>query len=108
VSPRRWLDVVQACELSRVWSHWNGLHALRALGGSAASDWHSRGAMHGRARAKMARGTSPGGRRGAGSEVTARETVGVVLSVLGVHGGHGGVLGERGVAGLHRCGVGSG
>jgi hypothetical protein len=39
--------------------------------------------------------------------VTARETVDAVLSALGVHGGHGGILGERGVAGQCRCGVGS-
>jgi hypothetical protein len=63
--------------------------------------------MHGRARAKMVRGIGPGVRRGAGGEVTARETVGAVLSVLRVHGGRGDVLGECGVAGLRRCSVGS-
>jgi hypothetical protein len=87
--------------------HGNERHALRALDGTAAFDWHGRGALHDRAREKMARGIGPGGRRGAGGEVTAREMVGAMLSVLGIHGSNGGILGERGVAGLRRCGVGS-
>jgi hypothetical protein len=83
------------------------LHALRALDGMLASGWHGRGAVHGRTREKLARGIGPGGRRRAGSEVTARGMVGAVLSVLGAHGGHGGILGEREVAGLRRYRVGS-
>jgi hypothetical protein len=83
------------------------LQALRALDGTLASGWHGRGTVHGRTRAKLARGIGPGGRRGASSEVTAWGMVGAVLSVLGAHGGRGGILGERGVAGLRRCGVGS-
>jgi hypothetical protein len=111
VSPHRRLDAVQACVLSRTGRGMvarERLHALRALDGTLASDWHGRGATHGRARAKMARGIGPRSRRGAGGEVTARGKVGAVLSVLGTHGGHGGILGERGVAGLHRYGVGLG
>jgi hypothetical protein len=84
------------------------LHALWALGGSVASDWHGRGAMHGGSRTRAAQGIDRGCLEGLGGEVTARETVGAVLSALGVHGGHGGVLGERGVAGRCHCGVGSG
>jgi hypothetical protein len=102
---------VQACMLSgarRGVVARERLHALRALDDTLASDWHDRGVMHGRARAKMVRGIGPGGRRGAGGEVTARETVGAMLSVLRIHGGRGSVLGEYGVAGLRRCGVGSG
>jgi hypothetical protein len=86
--------------------HGNERHALRALGGSLTLGWHGRGVLHGRARAELARGIDPGGRRGAGGEVIARGMVGAVLSVLGAHGGCSGVLGERGVAGLRRCGVG--
>jgi hypothetical protein len=108
VSPRRRLDAVQACVLSGTGRGVVARERLHALDGTLASDWHGRGATHGRARAKMARGIGPGGRRGAGGKVTSRGKVGVVLSVLGAHGSHGGVLGERGVAGLHRCGVGSG
>jgi hypothetical protein len=86
---------------------WERLHALRALDGMLASGWHGRGAVQGRTRAKLGRGIGPGGHRGAGSEVTARGMVGAVLSVLGAHGDRGGILGERGVAGLRRYGVGS-
>jgi hypothetical protein len=91
----------RACKagLDGVWVHGNGLHDLRALGGSVASDWHGRGAMHGGCWTRAARGIDRGCLEGLGGEVTARETVSVVLSVLGIHGGHGGVLGERGVAG---------
>jgi hypothetical protein len=83
------------------------LHALRALDGTLASGWHGRGAVHGRARAKLAQGIGPGGRRGAGGVVTARGMLGAMLSMLGAHGGRGGILGERGVARLRRCEVGS-
>jgi hypothetical protein len=51
--------------------------------------------VHGRARAKAARGIGLACRRGAGGEVTAREMVGAVLPTLGVHGGHGDVHGHR-------------
>jgi hypothetical protein len=87
--------------------HENERHALRTLGSTLASGWHGQGALHGRARAELAWGIDPGGRRRAGGKVTARGMVGAVLSVLGAHGYRGSVLGERGVAGLHRCRVGS-
>jgi hypothetical protein len=87
--------------------HGNEHHALHALDCSLASGWHGRGASHRRARAELDRGIDPGGRRGAGSEVTAQGMVGAMLSGLGTHGGRDGVLGERGVAGLHHYRVGS-
>jgi hypothetical protein len=100
----------RACKagLDGAWVHRNGLHALCTLGGSVASDWHGRGAMHGGSRTRAARGIDRGCSKGLGGKVTAWGMVGAMLSVLGVHGGHGGVLGKRGVAGRCRCDVGSG
>jgi hypothetical protein len=91
----------RACKagLDGAWVHGNGLHALRTLGGSVASDWHGRGAMHGGSQTRAARGIVRGCSEGLGGEVTAWETFGAMLSALGVHGGHGAILGERGVAG---------
>jgi hypothetical protein len=63
--------------------HWNERHALCALGGSLASGWHGRGALHGRARAELARGIGPGGRGGSGGEVMARAVVGGALPTRG-------------------------
>jgi hypothetical protein len=63
--------------------HGNGRHALRALGDSLTSGWHSRGALHGRARAELARGIDPGGRRRASGEVTARAVAGGALPTRG-------------------------
>jgi hypothetical protein len=94
-----WCVCACSAELDGVQVHGNERHALRALGGSLTSGWHGRGALHGRARAELAWGIDPGGRRRAGGEVIARGMVGAMLSVLGTHGGRGGVLGERGVPG---------
>jgi hypothetical protein len=88
--------------------HGNVRHALCALGGSAVSVWHGRGALHGRARAKLARGIGQGGHRGASGEVTAREMDGGALPRFGALGGHGDALGERGVVEWCLCEVGSG
>jgi hypothetical protein len=60
--------------------------ALGAPGGSLASGWHGQGALHGRARAELARGIGPGGRGESGGEVTARAVVGGTLPTLGAHG----------------------
>jgi hypothetical protein len=87
--------------------HGNASHALRAPGGSMASGWHVRGAMHSGSRSGAAQGIDHGGRRRAGGKVTAREGVGAVLPKLGVHGGHGCILGIGGVAGWCHCSVGS-
>jgi hypothetical protein len=88
--------------------HGNAWHAPRALGGSAMSVWHGRGALHGRAQAKLARGIDQGGCRRPGGEVTAREMDSGALPRFGALGGHGGGLGERGVVEECLCEVGSG
>jgi hypothetical protein len=84
----------------------NMVHALGVLGGQIASRWHGRAALHGQARAELARGIGPVGRRGSGGEVTARAVVGAALPRLGAHGGHGDALGEHGVDERHLCEVG--
>jgi hypothetical protein len=94
--------------LDEAWVHGNVLHALCTLGGMATSDWHDRGAMHGRSQTGAAWGIDRGCTEGLSGEVTAREMVGDGLPMLDVHGGNGDILGERGVAGRCRCGVGSG
>jgi hypothetical protein len=87
--------------------HGNMWHALCALGGSAASVWHGRGALHSRAWAKLARGIGQGCRRRAGGKVTAREMDGGALPRFGALGGHGDALGECGVVEWCLCEVGS-
>jgi hypothetical protein len=67
----------------------NGVHALDALGGQMASHWHGWSAVHGHARAELARGIGPLGRDGAGGDVMCQEMVGGALPRSGVHGGHG-------------------
>jgi hypothetical protein len=71
----------------------NATHALRALGGSMASGWHGRGAVHGRSEAGAARGIGHGGQHEAGGEVTGLEVVGAGPARIGVHCRHGDVLG---------------
>jgi hypothetical protein len=86
----------------------NVAHALGAPGGSMASGWHGRGAVHGRSGAGASCGIGRWGDGEASGEVTAREGVGAVLPKFGVHGGHGDVLGRRGVTGSGLCKVGLG
>jgi hypothetical protein len=62
--------------------HGNATHALRALGGSIASDQRGRGYAHGEARAGLARGIGHWGQHGAGGEVTVQEVDGGVLTGL--------------------------
>jgi hypothetical protein len=92
---------------ARVRVHGNAGRGLGALGGSTVLEWQGRGMMHGESRSGAARGIDPRSRRGAGGEVTARETVGAVLPMLGVHGGHGDIHGRRRGIVSSLCGVGS-
>jgi hypothetical protein len=70
--------------------------------------WHGQGALHGRARAKLALEIGQGGHRGASGEVTAREMDDGALPQFGTLGGHGNALGKRGVVEWCLCKVGSG
>jgi hypothetical protein len=62
--------------------HGNVTHALRALGGSIASDRHGRGDAHDKARAGLAWGIGHWGQHGAGGKVTVQEVDGGVLTGL--------------------------
>jgi hypothetical protein len=82
------------------------MHALDALGGQTTSHWHGWAAVHGHARAKLARGIDLLGQDGASGKVMAREVDGGALPRFGVLGGHGNIQGWRGVAGMVLCNVG--
>jgi hypothetical protein len=86
----------------------NEVHALGTLGGQRASHGHGWAAVHGHARAELARGIGPSGQGEAGGEVTAQSVVGGALPRSSALGGHGDALGERGVDEWCLCEVGSG
>jgi hypothetical protein len=67
------------------------IHVLGAWVGQAASRWHGWAAVHGHARAKLARGIDLVGQDGAGGGVTAWEVDGGALPRFGVLDGHGNV-----------------
>jgi hypothetical protein len=60
-----------SARLGGVQVHGNTSPTLRVLGGTVVSEWHGRGIAHAKSRAGAAWGIDHGGRRGAGSEVTA-------------------------------------
>jgi hypothetical protein len=69
--------------------HRNESHTLRALGGTVVSEWHGRGAVHGRSGAGAARGIGRGCAGEIDGEVTGRGVVGAGPAHVSVHCKHG-------------------
>jgi hypothetical protein len=85
-------------ELDDAQVHRNAMRALRAPGGSTASDRRGRGGTHGKSRAGLAWGIDTRCPEGSGGEVTRCGMDGGLLALLDALGGHVDVQGRRGVA----------